>query len=51
MFNRADSTSSPIPIGLHPFVTALHPEHVFKVLNVISVSWEEESSKVNPFIG
>lgn len=36
---------------LHLLVTALHPERVFKVLNVLFVPWEQGPWKVDLFIG
>ena len=50
MYKCADGTLCPIPIRRRPLVTALFHEHVFKVLNVIPVPWEEISRIVNLFI-
>ena len=47
----AKSTLSPIPIRLHPLVTALVLERVFKILNILSVPREEHPRKVNLSIG
>ena len=43
----AGITLSPIPIGLCSLVTALVREHIFEVLNIVSVPWEEHPRKVN----
>jgi len=47
----AESTLCPIPIRRAPIVTALVLEHVFKVLDITSVPWEEKSRRVNLFVG
>ena len=47
----ADLTLSPIPVRCCPLVTALVGEHVFEVLNIISVPWEEHPRKVDLLIG
>jgi hypothetical protein len=51
MCNCAESTLSPIPIRLRSLVTALFRERIFKVLDIISVPWQEHPRKVNLFIG
>jgi len=47
----SNSTLCPIPIGSRPLVTTLFRERVFKVLDIISMPWEEQSRHVDLFIG
>ena len=47
----ADLTLSPVPVRCRPLVTALASEHIFEVLNIISVPWQEHPRKVNLLIG
>lgn len=48
---RANGTYCPIPVRCRSLVTALLNEGIFKVLEIVSVPWEEKSRKVDLSFG